>query len=303
MVWFVLAIIVGVVMIAAAVTSIVSKDLRPPAVITAVISAVVAVGLMFAATAVSVDEGSAKVLRSATGKVEGTITEAGFSFKAPWQTALNYDIRNQQVKFQSVYDKGTKQWVRADGADGAEITVRDKDGVTNQIDISVRYSIDPGSVADVYKEYGSAEKFIDKFIKNDISAGVRTIPTEYGTLTLQNKRAEVEDRISNYLKKRWEKAGVRAESVSLQDIRPPKSVQDAFAEAQNARTNVERAEAELRENEVKAKSNEVLAKSLKSENLEQLKWDTLREIGKKGNLIVVPENFNGMLNIPNGGNQ
>ena len=68
-------------------------------------------------------------------------------------------------------------------------------------------------------------------------------------------------------------------------------MKERFAEAQNARTEVEKAEAELERNKIQAESNEVLSKSLTEENLEQLKWETLREIGKKGNLVIVPENF------------
>ena len=237
------------------------------------------------------DEGQAKVLRSWTGEVQGEVTTPGFGFKAPWQDALTYDIRNQQVIFASSKGEPTAN------SNGPQITIQDKEGVSANIDISVRYSIKPDSVVDVYKRYGTQENFISKFIENDIRAGVRTIPSQYGTIQLLNSRAEVEQKITEYLAERWDKAGVQVETVSLQEIRYPDDVQARFAEAQNARTEVEKANAELEANKVKAQSNEVLSKSITEQTIEQLKYETLRDIGKNGNLVIVPEDFSGMINL------
>lgn len=245
----------------------------------------------FFSMTVTNDEGQAKVLRSWTGQVEGEILTPGFKTKAPWQSALTYDVRNQQVIFASSKGEPTAN------ANGPQITIQDKEGVSANIDISVRYSIDPASVVDIYKKYGSPENFVSKFIENDIRAGVRTVPAKYGTLELLNNRAKVETEITEYLDKRWEKAGVRVETVSLQEIRYPEDVQQRFAEAQNARTEVEKANAELEANKVKAESNRVLAQSITEQTIEQLKYETLREIGKNDNLVIVPENFNGMVNV------
>lgn len=250
----------------------------------------VALVLGFSSMSYTNDEGQAKVLRSWTGEVQGSVTAPGFGLKAPWQSALTYDIRNQQVIFAAAETDAN--------ANGPQITIQDKEGVSANIDISVRYSIKPSAVVDVYKRYGTQENFISKFIENDIRAGVRTVPAEYGTIALLNGRAEVEQKITEYLESRWSEAGVQVETVSLQEIRYPEDVQARFAEAQNARTEVEKANAELEANKIKAESNRVLAESLTSQNLEQLKYETLREIGKKGNLIIVPEDFSGMVNLP-----
>ena len=291
MVWFILAIIAALVLSVAVVVAIVSDE-KGGAILTALVSLVAAVVLFLVSMSYTNDEGQAKVLRSWTGEVQGEVTTPGFGLKAPWQSALTYDIRNQQVIFASSKGEPTGD------ANGPQVTIQDKEGVSANIDISVRYSIKPDAVVDVYKRYGTQENFISKFIQNDIRAGVRTIPAEYGTIQLLNSRAEVEQKITSYLEERWQKHGVQVETVSLQEIRYPEDVQARFAEAQNARTEVEKANAELEANRIKAESNEVLAKSLTGENLEQLKYETLREIGKQGNLIIVPEDFAGMVNLP-----
>ena len=287
-------IILGILGLAALVglgITIVSKEAK--GIGAAVLAGSIVLGIIvgFFSMAVTNDEGQAKVLRSWTGQVEGEILTPGFTTKAPWQDDLTYDIRNQQVIFAS--SKGEP----SANANGPQITIQDREGVSANIDISVRYSIDPSAVVDVYKRYGTQENFVSKFIENDIRAGVRTIPSQYGTLELLNNRAKVEQEITEYLAERWEKAGVRVETVSLQEIRYPEDVQQRFAEAQNARTEVEKANAELEANKVKAESNKVLAESLTETNLEQLKYETLREIGKQGNLVIVPEDFSGMINL------
>lgn len=292
MIWFIIAIIALIAALIGVGIAITSEYSKGAGVATVVIGLIVAIVTGALSMVVTNDEGQAKVLRSWTGQVQGEILDPGMSTKAPWQDALTYDIRNQQVIFAS--SKGEP----LNNANGPQITIQDKEGVSANIDISVRYSIKPDAVVDVYKRYGSQENFISKFIENDIRAGVRTIPAKYGTLELLNNRAQVELEITEYLEERWEKAGVRVETVSLQEIRYPEDVQQRFAEAQNARTEVEKANAELEANKIKAESNKVLAQSLTDENLEQLKYETLREIGKQGNLIIVPEDFSGIVNMP-----
>lgn len=241
------------------------------------------------------DPGTAVVVKSVTGEVAGQTTKEGLQHKWPWDTADAYNTRNQQVIF--AHHKGNEA---QDNVNGPQITVQDAEGVSANIDITVRYSIDPDAVTDIYKRYGTEANFVSKFIENDIRAGVRTVPTQFTTLDLLTKgRVEAEKKIHDYLAERWEKAGVRVETVSLQEIRYSKDVQERFDQAQSARIEVQKAKAELETNKTKAESNRVLAKSLTGANLEQLKWETLREIGKNGNTIVVPENFGGIVNLPN----
>ncbi|MFZ4842419.1 prohibitin family protein [Mycetocola saprophilus] len=298
---FVVALLLLVVAIVAAIVLFATPNRRSLALGVTGIAGVLAVGMLFFTSFYTNDEGQAKVIRSFTGEVQGQVTEAGAGFHAPWQDTISYDIRNQQVVF-----AGTEN----DEVDlqGSQVTVQDREGVSANIDISVRYSIKPDAVSAVYKQYGSQENFISKFIVNDIRAGVRTVPTAYGTLDLLNSRAKVEKEITDYLEQRWTSKGVLVDSVSLQEIRYPEDVQKRFADAQNARTEVEKAKAELEATEVSAKqkivqaeaeseANRKLAESLTDPVLKQRYLDTLKELGKGGNLVVVPDGFNGLVNV------
>ena len=98
----------------------------------------------------------------------------------------------------------------------------------------------------------------------------------------------------------WADSGVVVESVQVQDIRYADSITEAYANAQSAQVEQQRAqneqdtariEAETKAIEAEgiANSNRILAESLTPEVLQQNYYDTLREIGDKGNLVVVPE--------------
>ena len=267
-----------------------------------VCAGVVTIVALFLASFYTNDEGQAKVLRSFTGEVSGQVTTPGAGFKAPWDDALTYDIRNQQVIY------ANPDGEQPAGAYGPQITVQDREGVTANIDITVRYSIDPESVSDVYKRYGSQEDFVARFIENDIRAGVRTIPAKFGTLELLNSRSQAESDIRDYLETRWSKQGVRVETVSLQEIRYSKDVKSRFDEAQASRIKIEQARADLEATEVSAQqkivqaqaeadANAILASSLTAPILQQRYLDTLRELAAAGNLVVVPEGFNGLVNV------
>lgn len=289
---FIVAIIAAFVVIGG-IVAVLRADDKLPAVVTVLVAFAIGATSLFFSTTYTNDEGQAKVKLSWTGETQGQVTTPGFGLKAPWQSVLTYDVRNQQVIFAS-----SKDGEVPGDANGPQITIQDREGVSANIDITVRYSIKPDHVTDIYKKYGSQENFIVRFIENDIRAGVRTIPAGYGTIELLNSRAEVEQKITEYLESRWEKHGVQVETVSLQEIRYPEDVQQRFAEAQNARTEVEKANADLEANRVRAESNRVLTESLTPQVLKQQQLEALIQASKNGNLIIVPEDFSGIVNLP-----
>lgn len=267
-----------------------------------IVGFVVGALLIIPSTFYTQDPGTANVIRSWTGEVIGQTTSEGVHFKAPWTNRVSYDIRNQQVIFAA--DTGAEQQT----SNGPQITIQDREGVTADIDITVRYSIDPSKVTDIYKQFGSQENFVSRFIENDIRAGVRTIPAGYGTLELLNNRSDAESEIRDYLEERWEDRGVLVQTVSLQEIRYSADVKARFDAAQAARIEVEKAQAELEATEVsaqqkivqaeaEAEANRVLSESLSEPVLQQRYLDTLRELAAAGNLVVVPPGFEGLVNV------
>jgi regulator of protease activity HflC (stomatin/prohibitin superfamily) len=239
--------------------------------------------------------GSASVIKSFTGAVVGFNDKAGLSFKAPWDDTITYNILNQQVLFSNpnnVHDE-QKNFVK-----GGEISITDKDGVSANVDIAVNLSIRGDKVVDIYNHYGDENSFEAKLVTNDVRAVVREVPNQFNTIDVLTNRSAIETQILKALQGRWETQGVQVDSVSLQDIRYPQSVTDAYAAAQNSRTAATKAQADLDAAKIsaqqqvvsaqaQAQANDILSKSLTPEILQQRQLDVLSQFGAKGNAIVI----------------
>lgn len=281
-------------------------DDMPPGV-TALIAGVVAlIGLIFLVlnSFYTQGPGEAVLQKDITGNVVGSTTSTGLHAKAPWIDTTQYNIRQQQIKF--VSDGKTDN--SGGEADGSQVTVQDKDGVTSNIDVSLRYSIRPDSVEDIYKQFGSEDNFKQTFIEQDIRSAVRDAPNQFHTLELLTNRIDVTNAIQKDLEARWKEFGVTIDSVSLQEVRAPKSVTESYAQAQQAQINVTKEQSKLDAAKVSAQqkvvqaqaeadANAKLAASLTPQILQQRYLDTLKELAASGNLVVVPEGFNGLVNV------
>lgn len=264
-------------------------------------------GLVFvgSSSAYAQDTGDASVIVSWTGDILGQETAPGLHVKAPWSEVKTFSVRNQQVVF-----AGTRATTDYTGGSalGPGITVQDADGVTSDIDIAVRYSIRSDQVTTIYKQFRDETNFVSQFVTQDIRSTVRDAPNAFTTLDLITKRADVNTAIQEALSKRWQGTGVTVDSVSLQQITPPKSVTDAYAAAQNAQIKVSTeknllqaaqvsAQQQVVQAEAKAKANDTLNKSLTTNVLKQNYIDTLSKLAASGNVVVVPEGFGGIVNV------
>lgn len=242
------------------------------------------------------DVGEAVVVRNLGGSVAGHTTEAGFHLKAPWQKAITWDIRNRQINFYRdsayAYHGGSYQ--------GSEVSINDASGTKANIDVQVIYSLDADDVEDLYAEYGTQEAFVSNYVSNDLRATAREVAGSYDTITLLTDRAKLTEAIEKALAEQWRGNGVIVEQVQVQDIRYADSITDAYADAQSAEVARQKAlnaqetakvEAETKKIEAQgeADANAVLTQSLTPEVLQQRYIDALKEIGKEGNLVVVPE--------------
>lgn len=261
----------------------------------------------FIGSTYSQDAGEATVLKDVTGNITGSTTETGLHWKAPWIDTVTFNIRNQQVIFNGA-NTATNPDNTGGKANGPQITAQDKDAVTDQLDVAIRYSIKANSVIAVYKSFKTEDNFKSSFIMQDVRSAVRLVPNAFTTKSLLTNRAAVEAAIQKELEKRWVNDGVSVDSVSLQEVIPPASVKAAYAAAQTAQINISTQQAKLDAAKVsaqqqvvqaqaKADANNLLAQSLTTPVLEQNYLDTLAKLSASGNLVVVPEGFGGILNV------
>jgi regulator of protease activity HflC (stomatin/prohibitin superfamily) len=253
------------------------------------------------------DPGEASVLRSWSGETVGYEATPGWHWKSPWVDPVTFDIRNQRVVYTGA-DPNSQGDNSGGASDGLYITVQDAEGVSANIDITVRYSIDPEYVERIYADYGSEENLRARLIYNDIRSTVRSVPGRFSTIELLTNRDEVQQEIFEALERRWEDDGIVVEDVALQEIKYGETVTNAFAQAQEAQIAVETEQARLEAVQVSAQqkvvqaqaeadANAILNKSLTDAILQQRYLDTLKELAAGGNLVVVPEGFNGLVNV------
>ena len=257
---------------------------------------VVAAILVASACVYGQDAGEVVVKINIGGSLGGYTEEAGFHIKAPWQNTVSYDVRNNLINLyrdaEYAYDGGAAQ--------GACVTVNDQGGASADVDLQVVYSLDGHSALKLYEDYGTQEKFTSDVILNDVRATAREVAGQFDTITLLTNRGEFTKGLREALTQRWDDMGLNVEQVSIQDVRYPDSIKDKYAEAQAAEvakakalndqeTAKVSAETKKIEAQGEADANRVLTESLTPEVIAQHYVDTLREIGKGGNLVVVPE--------------
>ena len=256
---------------------------------------VIAVGLILRSI-YGQDAGEVVVLRNLGGDLAGFTEEAGFHIKAPWQSAIRYDVRNNLINLyrdaEYSYDGGA--------AEGACVTINDKGGASADIDLQVVYSLDADAAMQLYIDYGTQSHFTETVIQNDVRATAREVAGKYDTITMLTNRGEFTKGIREALSKKWDAIGLDVEQVSVQDVRYDKTITDRYAEAQAAEvakakalndqeTAKVQAETKRIEAEGEAAANKVLSESLTPEVVQQHYIDALISIGKNGNLVVVPD--------------
>lgn len=253
------------------------------------------------------DVGQANVLRDWTGSILGSTTEPGLHWKAPWVDTITFDVRNQRAVFVSEQTFGDGDNIGG-APDGPQITVQDAEGVTANLDIAIRYSLDPGAVEDIYSEYLNEDNLRTRLIFNDIRSVVRSVPGQFSTIDMLTDRDTVQQRIFEALERRWQDDGIIVEDVALQEIRYGEQVTAAFAAAQEAAIQVQTEQNRLEAAKVSAQqkvvqaqaeadANAILNASLTDAILQQRYLDTLKELAAAGNLVIVPEGFSGLVNV------
>ena len=250
------------------------------------------------------DVGEVKVIRNFGGAIEGTSTDAGIHFKAPWQDMITYDVRNNILSFMG--DSEADQF-EGGSANGSAVTINDASGTSATIDIQVNYSLDPQTAEELYADYGSQENFVKSICAVDIRAIPREVSGQFDTISILTTRGEFTNAVQEALTEKWKNYGLIVEQVSIQNVVYPDSIKTKYAEAtaaeiakQQALNEQETAKVEADTKVVQAngeaEANRVLAESLTDSVIQQNYIDALKEIGANGNLVVVPEGSTPMVN-------
>lgn len=270
------------------------------------IAAPLALTILFAAGSMIYTQGVGEVvvLKNWGGSLAGHSANAGFHVKMPWQNTIEYDIRNNVLSFMG--DEEEDQF-EGGSANGSAVTINDAGGASATIDIQVNYSLDPSAAEDLYVNYGSQENFVKSICAVDIRAVPREVSGQFDTISILTARGEFTNAVEEALREKWEPYGLIVEQVSIQNVVYPQSIVDKYAEAQAAEIarataennqEVARVEAETKiiEAEGEAEANRILSASLTTQVIQQRYIEALTSIGAHGNLVIVPEGADPIVN-------
>lgn len=252
------------------------------------------------------DAGEVIVLRNFGGSLAGYTSEAGFHTKAPWQDTVSYDVRNNLI---NLY-RDAEYTTNGGSAEGSCVSINDSGGAGADIDLQVMYSFDGDAAIQLYQDYGTQENFTQNYILNDVRAVAREVAGQYDTITMLTNRGDFTKGIQDALTEKWGPLGLTVESVSVQDVRYPDEITSKYSEAQAAEVAKAKAQNEQETAKVEAETkkiqaqgeadaNAVLQNSLTDQVIQQHYIDALTEIGKNGNLVVVPEGSTPLVNTGN----
>jgi len=247
------------------------------------------------------DVGEVCILRNWGGQLAGTTETAGFHVKAPWQSIIRYDIRNNIVNLyrnsEYEYDNGT--------ATGEEVTVYDKSGAQANVDVQVIYSLEADAAIDLYTDYQRQENFVQIVAVNNVRDAARNCSGKFTTLQLLNSREEYAKAIYDKLAPEWEELGLHVTEVNVQDIRYSDEIVKAYNDAQKTEISKQNAVNEQEAEKVKietqvlkaqgeAEANEIRSKSLTPEILQQEYIEALKNgqtiyvVPEGGSTVVIP---------------
>lgn len=276
----------------------------PVRIVVSVVTTILAIILLLTSVIYSQDVGEVKVLRNLGGSIAGTSGEAGFHIKAPWQDAITYDIRNNVLSFM-----GEEEADQFEGgsANGSAVTISDQSGTTATIDIQCNYSLDPSAAEQLYADYGTQENFVKSICAVDIRSIPREVSGQFDTISILTNRGNFTSAIQEALTEKWKQYGLNVEQVSVQNVVYPQSIKDKYSEATAAeiakqtslnQQEVAKVDADTKviQANAEAQANKILQESLSDKVIQSKYIDALKEIGQNGNLVVVPEGSQPLVN-------
>lgn len=225
-------------------------NLRPYAAIPFLL-ATVTLGL---ASTYTQDPGEAVVLKSFSGKVSETVdTSSGLGWKAPWDKVIKFETRNQRIEMFT--NEG------GSGADGAAINAPTGNGSPAAVSITVRYSLIPSEVANLYKTYRGNTQLKDTALKPGIRTQTRIATAKYDPFVIKQRRAELAQDIRERLEVEWDGLGVIIDEIDLGDLTLDPKTEDAIIRINENQAKVEQARAALLEAQVQAETTKTEAQA------------------------------------------
>ena len=255
--------------------------------------ALVALALVAMTGCTRINSGQVSVEKSFTGEYSKEPVDVGIHMTI-LRTLYAYSTREIPVKMENLRP-----------------TTKDNTSILSDLDVEVQYSVNSDKTPVLAVKYAnmhgksendssttlSAYFLVEKQAKSVVADAV----AKFDALEIASKRNELEDIIRKNLQSDLDKNDPGAfivSRVTISNLLPDVKIQEsirAIAESANkkqvALNNLEIAKTQALENKVRSES-------LDGKILAEKQLEAMVKMGERGNVIIVPMDFKGMINIP-----
>ena len=243
------------------------------------IIAIVVTFVLIAKSVVTIDAGHAGVLYKLNGGVDPETEPLGegINFVAPWNSVIEYEVRQQEVP--------------------ERMSVLSSNGLDIKLDASVLYQPDVANLARLHKEKG--KNYLSRVLQPAIRSAARSVVGRYTPEQLySSKRDAIQEEIFLETKKIVETQYIQLNSILIRDVTLPPTIKQAIERKLKQEqesleyefrlvTASKEAEKVIIEAKGKADANKILSASLTDKILQDKGIEATTKLAESSNTKVI----------------
>ncbi|MGR7814424.1 prohibitin family protein [Lacinutrix undariae] len=244
--------------------------------------------IIIAKSVVTIDSGHAGVLYQLGGGVdpEGDALGEGINFVAPWNSVIDYEVRQQELP--------------------EKMSVLSSNGLDIKLDASVLYQPDYNNLSRLHKEKG--REYLSRVLQPAIRSAARSVVGRYTPEQLySSKRDAIQDEIFEETRKIVEPQFIQLNNILIRDVTLPPTIKEAIERKLKQEqesleyefrlvTAAKEAEKVIIEAQGKADANRILSASLTDKILQDKGIEATIKLSESPNskVIVIGSGDSGM---------
>lgn len=224
------------------------------------------------------------------GGVQQKVLGEGLNLVNPFTASVTlFDVRSQTYTMSNAADEG-----QVEGADG--VSVKTYDGQNVEVDVSLRYHVDPAKVAELYQQIGL--DYENKVVLPTIRSTVRDIFSEHPADAVYSaNREEIAEELTRLVETELQPRGILVDEFLLRNIEftpeyfaaiENKQVEQQTSLRKTYELEIAEKEAEVRriKAEGEARANDIRGAALKA-NPRVVQYDYLRKVAPNVQALIV----------------
>jgi len=193
-----------------------------------------------------------------------------------WIVPVYQDVKTLSFRTET-YTMSSSQSSRAienDARSEDALSVKTKEGLNSQMDVSIRYRMKRDQAQEVYTQLGMTEDIVRKLIRPTAREEIRTSASRFSINEIYSEnRSDFREAVEDDIRNDFEDYGFEVQKVQIRNIRLPDRVENAIEAKESVEQEIEKKEKEVKrerlekerkivEAEGEAEQNEILDQSL-----------------------------------------